>query len=255
LLKKAYLLIAVILFAAFVVSAQTYSVPGELNIDPAVERTFPDYFGHEYPHLIPERFFPIGWSRDGKFAYYTEPADEACGCYFAHLVIQDLRTDKIVWEFKYQGEEASDISEDIETLWAKNKELFSEKLRENKIVQTAKFKMRGKTFLADGKTFKAIANITEGENPGYDDKRVDKISLSLSNSRIGNKVIYSSEDHSAEEYWFMLDADVIGVLESPFEKRVAIVMAEVMRGYEGPPHTTDLRIVGADLTSGFLRTK
>ena len=29
-----------------------------------------------------ENFYPVGWSKDGKFAYYLEPVDEACGCYF-----------------------------------------------------------------------------------------------------------------------------------------------------------------------------
>lgn len=40
-----------------------------------------------------ENFFPIGWSKDGKFAYYLEPVDEACGCYFGKLVIVDLKND------------------------------------------------------------------------------------------------------------------------------------------------------------------
>ena len=230
-----------------------YSVPKKVDLEKVVQKAFPDYFGQEFPHLIPETFFPIGWSRDGKFAYYVEPVDEACGCYFAKLVIQDLRTDKIIWEFKYQGEEVNDenaLVENLETLWAKNKKLFSEKLRANKIEQTANFEMLGGTFEAEGKTFTAKANLTEGKNPEFVEKRIDKISLTLSNPRMGSKVIYSS-DHSKEEYWFMLDANVIGVFKSPFEKRVAVVMIEVMRGYEGPPHTADIRIVGADLVSGF----
>jgi hypothetical protein len=60
----------------------------------------------ETGQLLREKFYPIGWSKDGKFAFLVEPPDEACGCYFAHLVIQDLLTDKILWERKYEGEEA-----------------------------------------------------------------------------------------------------------------------------------------------------
>jgi hypothetical protein len=49
----------------------------------------------------------------------------------------------------------------------------------------------------------------------------------------------------------MLDAAVVGALKSPFENRVAVIAIEVMRGWEGPPHTADIRIVGADLFGGF----
>jgi hypothetical protein len=51
----------------------------------------------------------------------------------------------------------------------------------------------------------------------------------------------------------MLGAGVVGVLKSPFENRVALVMIEVMRGYEGPPNSGDVRIVGADLDRGFIK--
>src|SRR5260221_5318667 len=107
------LLIATFLTAAFatgVAAQSTYSVPKKINLNAVVRRAFPQYFGRgfRYPQLIPEGFFPIGWSRDGKFAYYTEPVDEACGCYYANLVIQDLRTDKVIWEFKYNQDDGRD---------------------------------------------------------------------------------------------------------------------------------------------------
>ncbi len=233
----------------------SYSVPKKVDLEKAVEKTFPDYFGHEYPHLIPETFFPIGWSRDGKFAYYVEPVDEACGCYYAQLTIQDLRTDKIIWEYKYnQGDEMDENGkmpdlDTIEKLWTKNQKLFSEKLSENGIV-ASNSSLLGKTFTSGARKYTAKANITKGENPDGYEPRVDKISLILSTPKLGSKQVYSV-DHSKEEYWFMLDAAVIGALKSPFENRVAVIAIEVMRGYEGPPHTADVRIVGADLVSGF----
>lgn len=262
-LSKTNTLLLTILFSLFAgtIAAQTtYSVPKKVDLEKVVQKTFPKYFGQEFPHLIPETFFPIGWSRDGKFAYYTEPVDEACGCYYAHLVIQDMRTDKVIWEYKYnQGDEMDENGKmpDLDTiarLWAKNQKLFSEKLRENGIVQTQKFKLMDKNFTSEGKTFSAKANITKGENPDGYEPRVDKISLILSSPKLGSKQVYSA-DHSKKEYWFMLDAAVIGALKSPFENRVAIIAIEVMRGYEGPPHTADVRIVGADLTSGFSKSK
>jgi len=256
-------LAALILTAAFTadIAAQTtYSVPKKLSLSAVVRRTFPQYFGRGYrfPQLITEGFFPIGWSRDGKFAYYTEPVDEACGCYYANLVIQDLRTDKVIWEFKYNQDDGRDNEtnkmppeDNIQKLWRKNQKLFSEKLAASGI-QASNFVLLGKAFTSEGRTFTAKAAITTGKNPDGDDLRVNKINLMLSSPNLGSKQV-DSADYSKEEYWFMLGAGVVGVLKSPFENRVALVMIEVMRGYEGPPNSGDIRIVGADLDRGFIK--
>src|SRR6185503_11701624 len=84
-----------------------------------------------------ESFYPIGWSKDGKFAYYLEPVDEACGCYFGKLVIVDLKNDAVLWQFDYTSEddEGRDLKKpkSLAALWAANRKLFSSKLNENKI--------------------------------------------------------------------------------------------------------------------------
>jgi hypothetical protein len=238
---------------------QAYSVPQKLPIERLVHRTFPAYFGGaKFPQLIAERFFPIGWSRDGKFAYYTEPVDEACGCYFANLVIQDMRTDTVLWKFKYTQDDINDNGkrapeDNINKLWKKNQKLFSEKLAENGIVASP-FAMLGKTFANTGSSFTAKSRIKMGKNPDGGEDRVNKFTITLASAKLGSKTVYLA-DYTKEEYWFMLDAGLIGVLKSPYENRVAILTIEVMKGYEGPPHTADIRLVGADLTSGFERDK
>lgn len=238
---------------------QTYAVPREVPIERIVRKVFPNYFGRgdRFPALIPEKFFPIGWSRDGKLAYYIEPVDEACGCYYAKLVIQDLRTDKLIWEFEYTQDEHTDAKGnmtwpgDVRKLWAKNRKLFSDKLAENGIV-ASRFAILGKNFTHGGRSFTARAAVKMGKNPEEDWDRVTKFDISLGSPRLGSKNVYSA-DYTKEEYWFMLDARLVGALKSPYENRVALVAVEVMRGYEGPPHTGDIRIVGADLSSGFSR--
>src|SRR5262249_9281423 len=84
-----------------------------------------------------EKFFPIGWSKDGKFAYYVEPIDEACGCYFGKLVIVDLKTDAVLWQFDYSSEETDESRtkkpKSLRALWNVNRKLFSSKLTENNI--------------------------------------------------------------------------------------------------------------------------
>jgi len=52
----------------------------------------------------PVRLFPIGWSIDGKFAYYEELCG-ACGCCESILVVQDLNEDdKVIYSQAYNLE-------------------------------------------------------------------------------------------------------------------------------------------------------
>jgi hypothetical protein len=241
--------------ASLAVSAQTYSIPKQLRLERAVRREFREWWitPAGYPGLIPETLFPIGWSKDGKFAYYYEPVDEACGCYFAHLVIQDMRTDKVLWEFKYnQDDTYNDKGEmtgpgTMRALWRKNQKFFNEKLREHAIVAGSSV-LLGKTFIL-GDTYTGKAHVTIGKDQ-YDEDRATKLSLTLTSKRRGTKTVYSN-DKTKGEYNGTLDAGLLGVIKSPFENRVALVGMEINRGWEGPPHTGDILIVGADLTSGF----
>jgi hypothetical protein len=254
------ILIVICIFAATAgATAQTYGIPKRLPLERAAKREFPKWnvTAARYPGLIPETLFPIGWSRDGKFAYYFEPVDEACGCYFANLIIQDMRTDKVLWEFKYRQDDLIDDKgemppeDTIGKLWRKNGKLFSEKLREHAIVAGTSL-LLGKSFVASDRPYTAKAIKKMGKDPDMGSERVDKLTFTLTSPELGTKSLYSA-DHSKEEYWFMLDAGVVGVIKSPFEDRVAIVGMEVNRGWEGPPHVGDVQIVGADLKTGFAK--
>jgi hypothetical protein len=135
---------------------------------------------------------------------------------------------------------------DIRTLWARNRKLFSEKLAEHGIIASRSV-MLGKTFTHAGRRFTAKSVSKMGKNVDDSEQRVNYYTVSLTSPKQGTKTVFTSEDKTKEEYWFMLDADVIGVLKSPYENRVAILAIEVMRGWEGPPHTGDIRIIGASL--------
>jgi hypothetical protein len=112
-------------------AASSYDQPRAVKLDAVIRKTFPAYYGREeWSRLYTEGFYPIGWSRDGKFAYYLEPVDEACGCYYAELVIQDLRTDEILWKFTNDPEARTDaegapLEDDIRRLWARLGSLIS----------------------------------------------------------------------------------------------------------------------------------
>ena len=236
-----------------------YMQPTKLRLDGLIRRRFNEYYikrSYGWEGLITEEFYPIGWSKDGKFAYYAEPADEACGCYFGQLFILDLKSDKILWSYDYngldyQGEETKNTPKSINDLWRKNRKLFSEKLREHNIVPQGRFAFLNFPINYQGDQLNADLKIKENkdeETIAYG--VVAQGTLQLISRRNGKKIVFDHNYVKPDEA-LPLDLKVLGYVKSPFEERIAVVMIEIYRGYEGPPHTTHVKIVGSSLSGGF----
>ena len=200
--------------------------------------------------LLREHFFPIGWSKDGKFAFYTEPADEACGCYFADLLIVDLRTDKILWQREYESDEHK--ADTLAAYWRQNQKEFSAKLAQYKIERATGFALRQFPFAykTDLLTLELTANL-KVEN---EESVTGNITLRLNSRQKGSKTLGKTlydKRYSSAKYDSIRAAQIGGVLVSPFEPRAAVVLVETHRGYEGPPSVIKLKIIGADLEKSF----
>jgi hypothetical protein len=238
-----------------------YAQPAKVRLEGLIRRRFPEFYGRTFhgEALIVEEFFPVGWSKDGKFAYYTEPPDEACGCYFGQLFILDLVNDKVLWSFDYngldhQGEDEKNLPKSINDLWRANRKLFSDKLKEYDIVPQGRFSLLNFPASYNGDQLRADLKIVENKNAETSPYGVVKqATLQLTSRRQGKKTVFENTYVTGREEYEAspLALKVLGYLKSPFEPRVAVVMIEVWRGYEGPPHTTRIKIVGASLTGGF----
>ncbi len=194
---------------------------------------------------IIEKFYPIGWSKKGVFAYYLEPADEACGCYFAELVIQDMRTDKILWKREYNSDENAEV--DLKSYWKKNQREFSRKLAQYNIKAEKNFTLLPLPIKFQTDILTPEVNVKlKIDN---EDSVEGKVILRLLSKNDGSKTIY--EKIYKKSYDSIRSAEIGGVLLSPFEPRAAIIMVETLRGYEGPPNITNIKIVGATLNGGF----
>lgn len=193
-----------------------------------------------------EKFYPIGWSRDGKFAYYVEPADEACGCYFAQLVIQDLRTDKILWQRRYNSEQSGVNT--LKKYWARSRKEFSRQLAQYGIKAQKQFILQNSAINYQKDVLTPEIKVNTISDDGF--SVTGDVVLQLISKKMGRKTIYEKKFDPKKVEGF-LDAEISGSLLSPFEPRAAIVMIETYRGYEGPPHVTRIKIVGATLGTGF----
>lgn len=229
-----------------------FSRPAQMRLEPLIRSNFKEYYGKQgWQYLIIEHFYPIGWSRDGKFAYLVEPGGEDCDCYLARLVVQDLRTDKTVWEYKHDGESADEggPQDTLNSFWRKNQELFSRKLNEYGIEAVKPFVLLKPTVSFKGDLITPQLRI-EKDKESLGAGQISKVVLRVDSKLRGRKTVYE-EQYPNESYGSLIDAKVFGHLRSPFEPLIAFIMIEVHWGWEGPPHTTMTRVIGSSLLNGF----
>jgi hypothetical protein len=232
--------------------------PVEVKLQATARRLFRSY-RTEYPGqtFYTENFYPIGWSKDGNFAYYVEPVDEACGCYFAKLFILDLKSDKVLWKFEHEGDSIEEEQKagkpySLVTLWRANRKLFSDKLREHGIEPQGRNLLLSFPASYKGDILMADLKTKEKEGLGEDANLygvVGKLTLQLNSKRSGKKTVLDYTYPEGEALPLYVGA--VGYVQSPFEPRIAVILMEIYRGYEGPPNTGTVKIVGANLETGF----
>jgi hypothetical protein len=233
-----------------------YAQPAELRLQATARRNFKGYH-REYPGqaFYVENFYPIGWSKGGNFAYYVEPFDEACGCYFAKLFITDLKTDKVLWKFEHEGDSLEEDRKagkpySLATLWRAKRKLFSRKLREYGIEPRGRSGLLQVPARYGGDVVTADFATKNKENLGdmgiYG--VVGKLNLTLNSKQKGRKKVL---DYTYTAEGIPLYVGMAGYIKSPFEPRIAVILIEIYRGYEGPPNTGHLMLVGASLADGF----
>lgn len=245
----------VLVFSAAVFgSAQT----SKTRLFPVPERLALNGIGESDPNeedsptkLMTENFYPIGWSRDGKFAYLVEPADEVCGCYFAEFVIQDLKTDKVLFKERYSSEALeAPAEENLDSFWPKKQKAYSAKLNQYRIEPIGDVQLLHPTINFKGDVLTPKLDVKIETDGVYE---VDgTVTLTMDSTKHGSKVIRRDVYKKKDVNGFR-DAEISGSLKSPFESRVAVILVEEMRGWEGPPNTTSIKISGATLTTGFKK--
>jgi hypothetical protein len=201
--------------------------------------------------LLPGRLYPLGWSKEGLFAYVYEPPDEACGCYFFRLIVQDMVSDEVLWEYRYDSEELSadkpDPIEDLADMWRAHGDELEDRLLAFGIIRArdaalTPLPQAGPEGL--GASFRTGSVPEEKSHYGY--AYLSSYELEMS-SAAGKKTIFRSGELDRGP----LHVSSPGYLKSPFEPRAAVLIEETWRGWEGSPHVVQLRFSGCDLRGGW----
>ena len=228
-------------------SQEGYSLPSELRFEP-----FKKYYNQENTQFILGGFYPIGWSEDNKFAYIIEPPDEATGAYFFELRIQDLVTDKVAWQFKYNTlADTLNTMEDIASVWKAKKRLFEQKLNEYQIIQSnthllKSFPIRLKDFTL---TTQLETTIVSKEKSKFGFAYITGIDLYAASDAGKKHALYTKKYKES----FLTSIQELGYLKNPQDPQTAIILAGIQRGWEGPPHLVNYIVVGCSLKEGFWK--
>ncbi len=189
-----------------------------------------------------EKFYFIGWSKDGKIAYVTEPADEATGYYFFNFVIFDTKQNKqtFFWsideEDEVEGAKLSDV-------WANNKELFETELKKAEI-SPQKANLQKFPFTFKGKNYTLEENISYQKNEYFMLEVVKKANLKL---KADDKPInVFSKDYDSQST--ILNTKATYCILSPFTDDAILLIQEERIGYEGPPNLLLFQIASFKLS-------
>jgi hypothetical protein len=193
-----------------------------------------------------DKFYPIGWSKDGKLAYITEPADEASGYYWFEIIILDIVNNKTVWTWKPVESEKGNL----QSTWKENYELFKKNLAEAEIVQQPDFELKPTKTSYKGNDYEILVDSKIITDPDYGIDMVKESNISILSGQIGKKSVINLKE---EEFSRVIGAIIPGFLMCPFDDRIVIIFQKERIGYEGPPNVVYFDLVGSDLMRGFKK--
>ena len=198
--------------------------------------------------ILYDKLYPIGWSKNGLFAYIIEPADEGSGLYWFEIVIFDIVNNKVVWSWKPAESEIGNITQ----TWKENYELFRKNLSESEIIQLKAFVLKSGKTSYKGNDYEVILDSKNEADPDFGFDVIKEVQIHFVSPELGEKKIYNQKN---EDYSLILGAYIPGYLLSPFDDRVVVIYQKERVGYEGPPNVVFFDLIGTDLIRGFKKEK
>lgn len=201
------------------IHAQT-SLPREVALFVTPEK-FPD---------MDARLYPLGWSKDAKFAWLTSTPMEAGEEEHWTLTVQNMDTNKQVEKAEFEIEAKTP---GIKACWAKHGKAISAALAKHGIALGAPLAMDHFPLLLGGRRGTVFNPQIEAQfGVGVDEVEGVK-SFSLTLREEDKSTPFHEQGY---EKIFPLAIHLAGSFASPDGKYLALVPVACWRGYEGAPH-------------------
>ncbi len=185
----------------------------------------------------------LGFSSDGKLAYIYEQFLEGKGCTDVYVFIQDLVTDKILWQLdNLDNEGFDDLESTTVSFIKKNAKTINEAFVKYNIQQSdCSYKML--PYTNNGESINIEVQITDTGKLFHEYLKIIDYSCIAVNNKKQKKTLSSKKDEVIE------DVFVCGYVKNPYEDRLAIVIAEQRYGFEGCD--IHYHVLGCAINSGF----
>lgn len=197
-------------------------------------------FNNEKEGYLKDIFKPIGWSDDNKFAYITEFADEACGCYSLKLEIQDMQTNRILWTWSYNDDGAG---ETLKQVWDSNYNEIKQNLNKYKIQQSENIELKPLTFIHNKHEVSILLETTTATDPDFGFEVIKSGDIVIESSGKKHKAYHFQEEDPS----FIIGTIAAGHIKSQQDDLIGVIFKKIRRGYEGPPHVVTYSIAGCKL--------
>lgn len=200
-------------------------------------------------------FTPLGWSKDGKIAYIIGIDPGGAGFdetgYYS-WVIQDMVTDKLEWQSEHGLEEGlpTELKDEFDPIkilkwvYANHSKKYQKNFDKYKIICDKNIKIQKFPFIYNSNEFYGKITDIYRETKYSIPDIITKYKVMVLKNNVRKVCSQKNND-------FLLDIQVVGYIKSPFEPRIAIVISNIMWGWEGPPHRVWFSLIGCDLEKGF----
>ncbi len=229
---------------------RNYSIPEKLAIDSNLKNGMCDGM-----QCLVDEFYPIGWSDNEKyFAWIEEPKSDAEPGYNFTIKIQDMVDDKIVWNLSFRESHLKNWDGvdryDIVQAWNRYEDEIKEKLNQYDIIQTnLKYDFQKFPTRIGG----TIYSIRIENKRDYSEREFGGIieeNVFINGEGLGSKRVFH-EKHGKESSF--VNSMIIGMIVSNNNNRGAVIKLNEIRGWEGPPHSLYVELIGSHLTKGFRK--
>lgn len=210
--------------------AQSWKLPKEIVYYDEKEVNEEPYY------TVTTSFHPIGWSKDGKFAY-AQFHDSYVDGLTIDVIIQDMTTDKVIWKKERYNLEGEDL--DYVGLWNKVKSSTEKMLATYDILLDQKIDYRKDSWhRINGQAYKFALTLDK------------KIQIDCRAKGLGEKTIFKQAISEEDFEYSEMGASVRGIIKSPYEDRVLVLYLISEKGFEFA-RDEYFALVGCHLTKGF----
>jgi len=198
--------------------------------------------------FIEERFYPLGYSNDGKIAYIIEYYTGDLGIVHIETYVQDLISDEIIWQNRLKTKEnATHIN--FKIFWRENRKEIEAKLNSYNIHPFNKLWLKTEPISYKKGIFSLHSQVEKSYYKDVNLRLVNRSTIYIHSKNKGEKRINKKEYDPSS---YLLDRKAIGFIPLGKEnKRAAVVVATLYYGGEDTAPIISYEIIGANLAMGF----